>query len=420
MFSDEAQLQAVKAVETLQRAVRHASVTGEEAGFVGYLAGVLADLGIEATVRDFLPGRPNVWGIKRGEGNGPQLLLIGHTDVVHARGWRERWAGTEREDPFAAPIVEGELWGRGAADLKAGICMALEAVRAVQAGNERILGDVLLAFVGDEESGEPGTGISAGMKDFVARIESGEIPRPDMAIYLEPTTLNIYAAQIGFFICEIEVTGRTAYFGVPEQGVDALKATHAILSALWAHSAELEAKGQHELVGRSFLLVTAMEAGGLIAVPGRCKLSLIRKLRPGEDLSAARHELEAAVRSAVSDPEIAVTFAYPAGRDHSVGGEAFEVEPSAGGIPFLQEIIRRHRPDRGRIAGAPFWSEGSFLTALGIPAVYFAPGDISICHTLEERVPIDEYLTGIAVLTEFIARFCGTASPEKNEKQNGG
>ena len=39
--------------------------------------------------------------------------------------------------------------------------------------------------------------------------------------------------------------------------------------------------------------------------------------------------------------------------------------------------------------------------------MYFAPGDIGICHTLEERVSIDEYLTAISVLTEFIARFCG-------------
>ena len=224
-------------------------------------------------------------------------------------------------------------------------------------------------------------------------------------IYVEPTTLDIYTAQIGFFICDIEVTGRTAYFGVPEQGVDALKATHAVLSALWAHSADLETRGAHELIGRSFLLVTSIEGGGLIAVPGRCKLSLIRKLRPGEDLSAARLELEAVVRGAVADPDVGISFAYPAGRDHAVGGEAFEIDPRQEGVRLLQEMVRRHRPDRGRIAGAPFWSEGSFLTALGIPAVYFAPGDIGICHTLEERVPIEEYLTGISALAEFIAGY---------------
>ena len=415
-----ARLDGAHAVETLRTAIRHASITGHEAAFARYLAGLFGDIGIEAQVTDFLPGRPNVWGVKGGQGNGPRLLLIGHTDVVHVRGWREKWAGTEREDPFGAAVVDGEVWGRGAADLKAGICTAIEALRTLDSAGVSLAGDLVLAFVGDEESGEPGTGVSAGMKDFVARLESGEIPQPDMAIYLEPTTLDVFPAQIGFFICEIEVTGRTAYFGVPEQGVDALKATHRILSALWAHSAELEGRGRHRLVGRSFLLVTSIEGGGLIAVPGRCKLSLIRKLRPGEDLSDARGELECVVRGAVADPEIRVDIAYPAGRDHDIGGEAFETDPEASGIPLLREAISRHRPDRGRVLGAPFWSEASFLTALGIPAVYFAPGDISICHTSEERVPIEDYLTGIAALSDFIVRFCGTVDPNNNEKRSGG
>ena len=164
--------------------------------------------------------------------------------------------------------------------------MAVEALRTVLAGHASLAGDVVLAFIGDEESGEPGTGVSAGMKALMRELDAGAWPRPDLAIYVEPTTLDIYPAQMGFFIADIEVTGRTAYFGVPEQGVDALKATHAVLTALWAHSADLETRGTHALVGRSFLLVTAIEGGGLIAVPGRCKLSLIRKLRPGEDLDA--------------------------------------------------------------------------------------------------------------------------------------
>ena len=89
------------ALATLQAAIRHASITGAEADFAGYLAELLRSLGMdEVTVGDFLPGRPNVVGIKRGSGGGRRLLLIGHTDVVHVRGWRERWAGDPREDPF--------------------------------------------------------------------------------------------------------------------------------------------------------------------------------------------------------------------------------------------------------------------------------------------------------------------------------
>jgi acetylornithine deacetylase len=396
------------ALATLQGAIRHASITGAEASFAGYLAALLQDLRMdEVMLSEFLPGRPNVVGIKRGSGGGKRLLIIGHTDVVHVHGWRERWTGDVREDPFGAAVVDGAVWGRGSADLKAGIAMSIEAVRAVIARSARLAGDVVLAFVGDEESGEPGTGVSAGMKALVQSLDDRALPQPDMAIYVEPTTLDIYPAQMGFFIAEIEVTGRSAYFGVPEQGVDALKATHAILAALWGHSAVIGARGAHPLVGRSFLLVTAIAGGGLIAVPGRCTLSLIRKLRPGEDLDAAQSELEAAVRNAVADREIRLAFVYPAGRDHPIGGRPSEIDPANEAVRLLQATVQRRRPDRGKIKGAPFWSEASFLTARGIPTVYFAPGDISICHTSEEHVAIDEYLSGIAALAEFIEGYCG-------------
>jgi acetylornithine deacetylase len=396
------------AIGTLQAAIRHPSITGAEVTFAAYLAGLLNELGMdEVIVSEFLPGRPNVVGVKRGTDGGRCLMLIGHTDVVHVRGWRERWVGDPREDPFGAAIVDGAIWGRGSADLKAGIAMAIEALRALTAAGTPLAGDLVLAFVGDEESGEPGMGVSADMKALMPILDAGAIPHPDTAIYVEPTMLDIYPAQMGFFIADIEVTGRTAYFGVPEQGVDALRATHGILSALWAHSSDLETRGAHDLVGRSFLLVTAIEGGGLIAVPGRCKLSLIRKLRPGEDLGAACDELESVVRSAISAPKVTVSFAYPAGRDHAIGGKPAEVDLQSEGIELLQQTLQRHRPDRGRIRGAPFWSEASFLTARGIPTVYFAPGDISVCHTSEEHVGINEYLCGIVALAEFISRYCG-------------
>jgi acetylornithine deacetylase len=307
-------------------------------------------------------------------------------------------------------MIDGEIWGRGAADLKAGIATAIEALRTLQRLGKKLVGDVVLAFIGDEESGEPGMGVSAGMKALLPIIGSSELPRPDFAIYVEPTRLDVYAAQIGFFIADVEVTGRTAYFGVPELGADALKATHRVLAALWAHSDELGGRGEHPLVGRSFLLVTGIEGGGLIAVPERCRFSLMRKLRPGEDLDKARRELESVARAAVDDPDIKVAFAYPAGRDHAIGGTATEVDPRHTAVAMLTDIVKRHRPDRGRIAGAPFWSEASFLTSLGIPTVYFAPGDISICHTLEERVPVDEFIAGVAAMSEFIANYCGIAA----------
>jgi acetylornithine deacetylase len=94
------------AIGTLRAAIGYPSITGAEANFAAYLAELLSHVGMQKViVRDFLPGRPNVVGIKRGVGNGKCLMLIGYTDVVHVRGWHERWAGDAREDPFGAAVV---------------------------------------------------------------------------------------------------------------------------------------------------------------------------------------------------------------------------------------------------------------------------------------------------------------------------
>lgn len=396
------------AIERLRNAVQIDTITGNEANIIPFFRSEFENLGLEKiTVRDFLPGRPNLWGTLRGTGGGRKVLIIGHTDTVHVRGWSERWAGDERESPFSGAVVDGQMWGRGASDLKAGLCTGISALATLNAAGTVLKGDVTLAFVGDEESGEPGTGISAGMRALIAAMRSGEVDLPDFAIYVEPTTLDVYPAHMGFMIVDITVTGRTSYVGVPEKGVDALKATHAVLSALWQLSDRLDRAGDHDLVGRSFILVTSIEGGGYIAVPGECKLSLLRKLRPGESLDVARMEIESAVAAADLHPEIRVTFDYPAGRNHPLGGTPLDGDPTHPAVVRLAEAVQSVRPDRGRIVGGPFWSEAPFLAELGIPTAYFAPGDIQICHGLEEHVSLEEYRDGIAALSVFLADYCG-------------
>lgn len=397
------------AIALLRGAIGCNSVTGNEATAVAYLEGEMRARGIEAVeTAEFLPGRPNVWGERKGVTGERRLLFIGHTDTVHVEGWREHWAGTEREDPFGAPIIDGAIWGRGAGDLKAGICTSLAALSLLDKAGIRLAGNLAFAFVGDEESGEPGSGVSAGVKDYVARIENGAIARPDFTVYVEPTRLAVYPAQIGFFIADITITGKSAYFGVPELGKDALKASHAVMSALWRHSDAISARAEHDLIGRGFLLITGLQGGGFIAVPETCKLSLIRKLLPGESLDTAAAEMEAVIRGAVEDPEIRVEITYPAGRDHALGGTAAEIAADSPDVALLSQAVAAAMPGRGLVEGAPFWSESPFfVNRLGVPAVYCAPGDIRNCHTFEEHVDVEEYLAGIVAFASFMAGYCG-------------
>ena len=270
---------------------------------------------------------PTYGALVRGGAGADTLLLIGHTDTVHTRGWKERWAGSERESPFSGAVADGAVWGRGASDLKAGICMTLEAVRTLDRAGIEVDPTLLFAFVGDEESGELGSGVSAGARAFSALIASEALPRPDMAIYVEPTMLDVYVAHMGFLLCDIQVIGKSAYFGVPELGVDALKGAHAVLEALWRYSAELGASAKHPLVGSGFILPTGIQGGGYIAVPGECTITLIAKIPPGVRLDDVRAGLEMAARAASLDSRIELQFSYPAPRDHAIGGEPFESQP---------------------------------------------------------------------------------------------
>jgi acetylornithine deacetylase/succinyl-diaminopimelate desuccinylase-like protein len=395
------------ATSLLTRAVQAASVTGDEASMVAMLRPEMERLRLSPQVEEFLPGRPNISGRRLGGGSGPDLLFIGHTDVVHPRDWAEHWAGQAQQDPFGGSVIDGDLWGRGAADLKAGICTALAALDLIDRAGLLLAGSVSFAFVGDEESGEPGTGVSAGVRHWVKAVSEGRIARPDLAIYVEPTRLQVLPMQIGFYIADVTLTGQSAYFGRPDLGRDALKAAHGVLQAIWTHSDALAASAEHPLLGRAFILVTGLEAGGLIAVPGECRFSMIGKLLPGQTLDEATVSLEEVIRTATPNG-IGVEIAFTAGRDHPRGGSAAGIAVDHPLVLRLSQCISAVRPDRGGIEGAPFWSEMPFLTeTLGVPAVYCAPGDISICHTNFERVPLEDYHDGILAFAAFIATTCG-------------
>ncbi|MGH9026779.1 MAG: M20 family metallopeptidase [Acidimicrobiia bacterium] len=398
-------LDAVRAVERLRGAVAAPSVTGAEAAYADLIT---SDVEGATPMRfdriDVEPGRPMLLG-RWGGGSGRTLLLAGHLDTVRPAGWQECWGDDERADPHAAVVRDGAIWGIGVADLKGGICAVTSALEAIARAGLRPAGTVLTAWIPDEESGEPDLGRSAGMRELARRIEHGELA-PDGAIYVEPTELAVYAAQIGFVIAELAVEGQSAYFGTPERGSDALRAMTAALEALWRIADRLRETPEHELLGRPVLVVHRADAGGPIALPGSASASLIRTVLPGESLDAAAKEIEAAVRAALPR-EVRVTFTYPAGRDHPLGGLAMEAALDADLIAKLADAVGAATGSRGRIAGAPYWSELSFLAELGIPGAYFAPGDIGLCHTPEEHIPLDQYLYGAESLCRLVAAYCG-------------
>ncbi|NRA86016.1 MAG: M20/M25/M40 family metallo-hydrolase, partial [Rhizobiales bacterium] len=145
-----------KYIGLLQGAIQHESITGNEANFVGYLSKRMSELSLNPEQEYFLPNRPNISGLRKGQGGGKTLQFMGHTDTVHVDGWSDNWAGDPRENPFSGVVIDGQIWGRGSGDLKAGICTSLAAFDLLDKVGIILKGDVRYAFIGDEESGQDG------------------------------------------------------------------------------------------------------------------------------------------------------------------------------------------------------------------------------------------------------------------------
>jgi acetylornithine deacetylase/succinyl-diaminopimelate desuccinylase-like protein len=112
-----------------------------------HVAALLDEVGIGAEIIEGRPGRANVvarWG--GGDGR-PPLLLHGHLDVVPAE------ASDWQVDPFAGEIKDGQVWGRGAVDMKDFDAMLLSVVRARALADAAPDREVVLCFTADEEAG---------------------------------------------------------------------------------------------------------------------------------------------------------------------------------------------------------------------------------------------------------------------------
>jgi acetylornithine deacetylase/succinyl-diaminopimelate desuccinylase-like protein len=140
----------VTPAELLQRLIRFDTTNppGNEAECVEFVRGLLDDAGCETELYAKDPARPNLVSRLRGSnGNSAPLLLQGHVDVVTTAG--QNW----QQPPFSGELVEGEIWGRGAVDMKGAVAMYVSAFLRAARGELELPGDVILVVLSDEENG---------------------------------------------------------------------------------------------------------------------------------------------------------------------------------------------------------------------------------------------------------------------------
>ncbi|MEH6720348.1 MAG: succinyl-diaminopimelate desuccinylase [Aurantimonas endophytica] len=247
--------------------IRCPSVTPEEAGSLATLAAMLAPLGFAVERPVFSEaGTPDVENLFARKGkSGPHLVFAGHTDVVPP-GDRDDW----HHDPFAATVVDGEMIGRGAVDMKGGIAAFVAAVARLEARGDLPRGQVSLLITGDEE----GPAVNGTVKLLAWAGERGE--RFDACVVGEPTNRSALGDMIkigrrGSLSGEVKVTGLQGHVAYPDLADNPVRTIVAIAEALMAEPLD---QGTDRFPA-SNLEITSIDTGNpaVNVIPARSRLS---------------------------------------------------------------------------------------------------------------------------------------------------
>lgn len=337
------------------------------------LASALRDAGLDVTVTEVAPGRPNVVGVLEGAQPGLSLMLCGHLDTVGVEGMA---------DPFTPVERDGRLYGRGAQDMKSGLAACVGAA-ALLAGEGLSRGRLIVAGVVDEEYAS--LGAEALVRDW----------RADAAVVTEPTDLSVAVAHKGFAWLELQTYGKAAHGSRPDEGRDAILAMGRVLGVLERFDQELRARPTHPLLGSGSLHASTISGGTEASVyPAHCRLFVERRTLPGEDGARALHEVEqmlAVLRQ--NDP------AFEADVRLVVERPAYDLDERAE-LPQQLIVAGRARGLEARVTGMTYWTDAAILGAAGIPTVLFGPRGAGLHAPVEyvELASVDECAYTLAAL----------------------
>jgi succinyl-diaminopimelate desuccinylase len=337
-----------------------------------------------------VPHRPNVVGrLQRGVGK--VLILQGHADTKPAV-----YPGTENlweSDPFHVTHRQGRLYGLGACDTKGGLAAQL-ACAATLAADPSWCGELVVQAVADEEDG------SRHGAEYL--LERGDL-RADAAIVAEPTSCAPSVAQLGNAWAEVNVRGRAAHAGSPDQGHDAFGAALGFIDILRGMLADLPTSP--DFPGHPTLNVgDVLVPGHPGTVPGQCRLRCDIRVLPGQ-----RHDdvfqcyLDAAAQAAVAGLHVEVT-PYQGG-----GCQSHQIDPNHPIVDALQAArLACGQPP----ATTPFLggTDARYFAMAGTPAVVYGPGSLRQAHAPNEYVDRLELLTAAQQITHAARKFLGRPS----------
>lgn len=356
-----------KTLELTMELIRRASVTPRDEGCQDLMIARLAPLGFRCERLRF-GDVDNLWA-QRGTGK-PLLVFAGHSDVVPA-GPREKWTS----DPFTPTVRDGQLYGRGAADMKASLAAFVTAVEDFVATHPNHKGSIGLLITSDEE----GPAVDGTVK--VVEWLTARGIKIDYCLVGEPSS----EAQLGDVIKigrrgslngELIVRGTQGHVAYPHL---ARNPVHLAVPALTELASTQWDNGSEHFPKTSFQISNIHAGTGAVnVIPG--ELVVLFNLRFSTAVTA--EQLRARVEEIL--------------RRH---GLDFEITWTLSGNPFLtrqttlieatRAAIRAELGRDPQLSTAGGTSDGRFIAPTGAEIVELGPLNKSI-HQIDEHVAVND------------------------------
>jgi succinyl-diaminopimelate desuccinylase len=383
-----AKIDADEVVELTRALIRIPSVhrpgdpDANESRVAAFVEAWLRREGFAVLVQPVAPGRPNVigWIGEKAPGR-HSLLLEGHTDVV-TEGDPADWTWP----PFGAEMVDGRIYGRGAADMKSGLAAAMVAAAAFIRAGITPRGKLVVGALVDEEDG------MIGVRHLVDSPIGREL---DAAIICEPEENELCLEQRGVVWARFRVRGKMAHGAMPEAGINPISCLGVILREAPALERRLRRvceRSRHLRPPTVTPTVIQGPARGVgvpqsNVIPAVAELVLDVRLTPGIDAEGMRTELEAVCRKAEGAcPGVKVE--WEAINSFRL---ATRVDKSEALVQAMIGGVKAGAGRSPRYGGVPGSTDGTILRMeLGIPIVTCGPGNRLIPHQVNEYVDAAE------------------------------
>jgi len=293
----------------------------------------------------------------------PRIALVGHLDTVR----------TQHDGP--ARIEGNKLYGAGAADMKSGLTIMIEAAERID--RDALPCDLTLIFYEREEGPFEENRLGLILESYP------ELHDLSLAICLEPSDNQLQLGAMGSVHATLTFRGRTAHSARPWQGDNALYKAATFLG-------ELEKREPHDVdidgyIFREVMTPTVISSGGARnVVPSQADLNLNYRFAPGRTPEEAVVDLRAL---AGADCDVSPTDLSPAGRPHAAN-------------PLVQHLMTCGVTE---VRSKQAWTDVARFDGIGVPGVNLGPGTAAQAHQPNEYTELDKLIKGYAIFDRFLA-----------------